>query len=291
MKILVTGADGFIGRHLSEELETSEHSITRVGYGTHLNHDLAIGEYAAMYIYTSKPDFVVHLAGRPGRLFGEIESSATLESNVITTLKVAKACYEYGVPLALASSSEVYGDHNGHWCDETSETQPINFYGITKLWAEQVARLYLPDALILRLAMPYGPGHPAGRGRAAITNFLHKAICKQPINVHANAERSWCYVSDTCRAIRFLLETNARGIYNVGSTDARSMWEVGVLACEIADAPVELLQLDETPPGQSPIKRLSMDKLSRDTEFTPLISLEQGMQITHDWLWEMEAIA
>ena len=206
-------------------------------------------------------DVCIHLAAKVGRLFGEDDPMETITDNVGMTALVARECGRRNIRMVYASTSEVYGDNGDVWCDEEwgPFNRPHNLYGISKLMGEKVCEHYAPNLLtVLRFSMPYGPGLPAGRGRAAIINMLHQALHRQPIPVHKGAERSWCYVGDTARAVRLIIETTGGGAFNVGRDDQRvAMSDVAREACRLTGAPFDLIQIIDAPAQQTVVKRLS----------------------------------
>jgi nucleoside-diphosphate-sugar epimerase len=198
------------------------------------------------------------------------------------------------VRLAYASTSEVYGDRGDVECSEASVDDAArihNAYGLTKRWGEEACRLYAPDGLTLwRISMPYGPGLPAGRGRAAIVNMLHQAENRQPIPVHRGAERSWCWIGDTVGALRLTLEATNGGVFNVGRDDAAiAMLDVARLACDLTGAPYSLIHEVDPPARQTVVKRLSTAKL-RALDWEPTVELREGMELTLAWVRELEAV-
>jgi nucleoside-diphosphate-sugar epimerase len=137
---------------------------------------------------------------------------------------------------------------------------------------------------MFRFSMPYGPGHPPGYGRAAITNFIWNAMERQPITVHRGSERSWCWIGDTVRGARLVLESGLGGAWNVGRDDIPTpMVEVAELACELAGAPRDLVVEIDPPTQQTVVKRLAADKL-RTLGWQPEVELEEGMRRTLEWL-------
>jgi nucleoside-diphosphate-sugar epimerase len=286
---MVTGAAGFIGEHLIAELREHGHGTIGVGFGAEIDFDLASDTAAAQLAETVKvdgPDVVVHAAALVGREFGEQDPANTLRQNVLVTRDVARACRAAGAHLVYLSSSEVYGDHDGDWVGEHSPTVPLNTYGWSKLWGEQVARAENPGAItVARLSMPYGPGHPPGRGRAALTNFLWQALHGEPIVVYRGGVRSWCWVGDTVHAIRLLVEARRVGVTNVGrDDDLRPMLDVARIAMRLASSTGRsTIVEDDAPPGLTEIKRLDVSRL-RSLGWAPAVELEDGMQRTLDWL-------
>lgn len=291
MKILITGSAGFIGQHLAPELERVGHEV--------FGHDREQGDLLKPGMFTRslathKPDVVVHLAAKVGRLFGEDDPVVTVADNAGMTALIAQACGEAGVRLAYASTSEVYGDGAERtWEeDELGSILPHNLYGLSKRWGEEACRLYAPEGLhVFRLSMPYGPGLPAGRGRAALVNFLDQAARGERIPVHRGSERSWCWIGDTVRAIRMILETGKPGAWNVGRDDnSLPMVDVARMACDLVGAPYSLIEEIDPPSRQTVVKRLSTQKLNR-LGWQPHVDLLEGMGLTWAAMVQREKVA
>lgn len=294
MKVIVTGSSGFLGQHICHELEQHDYEVIGLDLQISRWHDLRFPEIVdSRFEEHSDADICIHLAAKVGRLFGEDDPMETITDNVGITALVAQACGHHGIRLAYASTSEVYGDNGEAECDEYDGpfTLPHNVYGISKFFGEDICRHYAPEQLtIFRFSMPYGPGLPAGRGRAAIINMLHQALHGKKIPVHEGAERSWCYVTDTVRAVRMILENESSGIFNVGRDDAAvSMLHVAKLACELTDAVgSHLIEVIPAPQNQTVVKRLSTRR-ARDIGWRPEIPLEEGMRRTLEWVRTLDA--
>ena len=284
-RILVTGNAGFLAHHViwgfSDHHEL--HGIDR--WTGDLRDPLTIKKE----IETFQPQLVMHLAAKVGRLFGEDDPVQTISDNAVVTTNVALACRKAGVRMAYTSTSEVYGDQGQNSCYEGGPVMlPHNVYGLSKRWGEEVVQLYCQDPIIFRISMPYGPGLPAGRGRAAIINMLHQAMHRQPIPVHRGSERSWCYVEDTVRGLRLIVESGQSGIWNVGRDDAAvSMQKVAKMACDLTGAPHDLIEEVDAPQAQTVVKRLATEKL-RMLGWEPQVTLKEGMKRTLAWLVEGE---
>jgi UDP-glucose 4-epimerase len=270
VRIVVTGADGFIGSHLLPELEQAGHDVQ-----ADLNEVRTPG-----WRCPAGTDVVVHLAALVGRENCEHvhDRRAVVAVNVGGTINVARACAEAGARLVYVSSSEA--------------TWGGNLYGLTKRWAEDAARLYAPDGLqILRLFMPYGPGHPPGAGRAALTNFLWAAMHQEELLVHRGTSRPWCWIGDTVRAIRMVAEDGGPGLWNVGRSDnVADTTFVARSACALAGAPLSLIR-EVDPPGNVLNDKYPDTTRLRGIGWQPEVGLDEGMQITMDWLRTLDRVA
>ena len=288
MKVIVTGGSGFLGSHICFELEEHGHEVVVFDLQLSRFHDLRFPEIVdSLFSTHADADICIHLAAKVGRLFGEDNPMETVVDNVGMTALVAQACGRYKIRMAYASTSEVYGDNGTAVCDEYEGpfSLPHNVYGISKFFGEDICKHYAPkDLTIFRFSMPYGPGLPAGRGRAAIINMLHQALHRRQIPVHQGAERSWCYVTDTVRAVRMTLLDAVPGIWNIGRDDAAvSMLEVAALACDLTDAPDYLIEEVPAPVMQTVVKRLSTERV-RKLGWKPEVDLEEGMRRTLEWV-------
>lgn len=280
MRAMLTGAAGLIGTHLGFELEAHGHDSIGVGSK---HGDLRVTDVAGRLVREIKPDIVVHLAAQTGCIFGERDPLHTITTNAGSTLLVAKACAEACIPLVYVSTSEAFGDHKDEFVHEgDSDTLPHNIYGLSKRWGEEAARLYAPRGLqILRLSMPYGPGFPAGAGRAALINFIWNAINNRNITVHRGATRAWCWIGDLVAGMRKVIENGGGGMWTIGRDDNEtSMLEVARMCCDVAGKSYGLIEEIDAPPNQTLVKRLPNERL-KSIGWTPTVELRDGIERTY----------
>jgi nucleoside-diphosphate-sugar epimerase len=284
-KVAITGVSGFVGSWLKTELENNGYEV----FGTDINVDgrnLLDENSFRTWIDEINPDVCYHLAAQVGRIFGEKDVVHTVRHNAEMTTIVAKYCGEKGIRLAYVSTSEAYGDQGENSCDEYGElTLPHNLYGLTKRWGEEAAQLFAPENLVIaRLSMPYGPGVPPGKGRRAMDTMLWQAYHNIPLTVHIGAERSWCWIGDTVKALRMIIDHPTSGIYNIGrDDDPRTMMEIAERACDIAGASRDLIQAVKAPGMQTVVKRLSTERI-RQLGWIPSVELEDGIKEVFEWV-------
>lgn len=279
MKILVTGAEGFIGGHLAPALEASGHVV--VG-SDRPDHDLADSGVTRSLVEESSPDYVIHLAARYGRLLCRDAPHRAVSDNAAATTELAAVCAERMTPVLYASSSEVYGDHDENTISEDSELRtPTTIYGLSKRWGEEALRLYLaPEYLtIVRLNMLYGPEQRGGYGCCALATFIRNALEGTPLTVHQSASRSWLYISDAVRAIEILIGKS--GVWNVANAHERlSMIETADLVCqEVGVSTSTGVDYIPAPPGQIRHKVYDTAKLEA-LGWRPEVGLGEGIRRT-----------
>jgi nucleoside-diphosphate-sugar epimerase len=286
MKIAITGVNGFVGSWLKKELENHGHEVHGTDITGEFGRNLLEENSFREWIEQINPDICYHLAAQVGRIFGEQDVVHTVRHNAEMTTVIAKHCGELGIRLAYVSTSEVYGDQGESDCHEYGELiLPHNLYGLTKRWGEESAKLFAPNNLVIaRLSMPYGPGVPPGKGRRAMDTMLWQAYHNLPITVHDGAERSWCWIGDTVRALRMIIEQPDSGIFNIGrDDDPRPMLEIAERACELSGASKELIKIIPAPAMQTVVKRLTTERI-RSLGWSPLMELEDGIQHVFEWV-------
>lgn len=268
------GDPGFIGDWLADELQVRGHQVVPC-FGD-VRFDWTAGVVAGC-------DVVVHLAARVGRLRCEDAPRDVVDTNAWGTFNVARACAAAGARLLYVSSSEA--------------AYAGNLYGLTKRWGEDAARLAFADhperLQVARLFMPYGPGVPPGHGRAALTNWLWGAMTRTPLIVHARTSRSWCWVGDTVRALRMVIEAGTwpeDNVWNIGRVDNQlSSLRVAQLCVErYADRDYSLIRQIAKPAGVADHKLPDVEPIY-GLGWRPLVDLPEGIGRVAGWLREWDA--
>jgi len=296
MQVLVTGASGFIGRHVVRELLGRGHAVITLHRSDALSLHCTEGEVRAVPHVradalsdrareaAAQADAVVHLAGR-----GDVQASfrAALEYNrlnALGTLNVLDGARERGAHVVLASTQRVYRSA-GEPLREDAPLAPADPYAASKLVAEQWCRMYseqlgLPTT-VARLFSVYGPGQ-VGQGTSGVVSiFLDRARRGQPLQIHAAQRRDLTYVGDVARGIRLALERppaepSVARVYNLATGIGTSLDELARAVCGVVRSGSEIV-----PPSRASVEgdRVADVTLARnDLGFEPSVSLAEGLR-------------
>jgi len=300
MRYVVTGAAGFIGSHLAEELLAAGHEVVAVdSFTDYYERSRKERNAAALDVLeldlTEAPlepilagaDGVFHLAGQPGvRASWGDSFGLYLSRNVLATQRLFEAAAAADVRVVFASSSSVYGDAERYPTAEDVPPQPISPYGITKLACEQLAhaigRGHGLDAVLLRYFTVYGPRQ---RPDMAFTAMLEALARGESFRLFGDgsAARSFTYVGDAVAATVAAMERGRSGeVYNVGGGDEATMNEAIALAERVSG---RTLDVERVAAATGDVRRTKADVAKAGVElgWSPQTALEAGMQA--QWRW------
>lgn len=289
--ILVTGADGFVGRHLLAELGE---------YAVPFEADLRVTEEVAEAVRTVGPGAVVHLAAVSSVGESWANPAETWEVNAIGTVNVVEALLAArpSARLLFASTGEVYGRAEELPTTETAVVAPQSPYAASKAAAEiaceQAARSSGLAVVVARAFQHEGPGRDDRFAIGSWTRQIAELELRGGGELRVgdlSAERDITDVRDVCRAYRLLLDPDLPpGTYNVASGRTVRMSEIVELLRDLANAPVTV---EEDParvrPSELPIVAGDATKLTEATGWEPEIPLRQTLADTLDYAREVVA--
>ena len=313
-KILVTGADGFIGSHLVEELLKDGYDVRAFVLYNSFNSwgwlDALPGEVKdSLDIFAGDVrdphgvkesmkgcDVVMHLAALIGIPYSYHSPSTYVDTNVKGTLNVVQAARELGVEKVIhTSTSEVYGTAKFVPITEEHPLQGQSPYSASKIGADQIALSYYNSfdtpVCILRPFNTYGPRQSA---RAVIPTVISQiAAGKRRLKLGSLAPtRDFNYVLDTVRGFIVAMEANESvgEVINIGSNFEISIGETVTLIAEVMGVDVETVTDEErVRPERSEVERLWADngKAKQLLGWEPMYAgrdgMKEGLKETVDW--------
>ena len=302
MRYLVTGAAGFIGSHLVERLLADGHAVVGIdGFVDNYERELKEShlalcaqdpqfEFAEGFIehldlqtLLAGVDRVIHLAALPGVRSSWGDSFEDYSAhNVYATQRLLEASLHGGVErFVYASSSSVYGDAADLPMREDAREQPHSPYGVTKLAAEHLARLYHRNyglaTVSLRFFTVYGPRQ---RPDMATQRFLTAARDGTSITLFGDGEqtRDFTFVADTVEAMVRAAERGKEGaVYNVGGG---STVTVNQLIEAIEEVSGRRLEVDRQGAQRGDVRDTCADttRARADLDFAPTTPLREGLE-------------
>jgi UDP-glucose 4-epimerase len=300
LRVLVTGAGGFIGSRVVEELwrrglevvyfdviEPRTDGVSRKNRGTILDqYDLAKAVRGCHY--------AVHLAALMGVQRTENNRLETLHINIQGTLNVVEACVKEGVKkLIFSSSSEVYGDQESHPIKESQPLNPKSVYALSKIVGEEYVKAYSETYgmkyNIVRLFNVYGEFQ---REDFVLPRFVQRVVSGQPPLIYGDGSqvRSFCYVEDAASGIVDALLAKEHGeVINIGNnSEPISIKSLALKIIRLNGKELEpvFVSYDNSDRDSSrEIKKRipSIEKAKRLLDYTPRYSLDEGLKRMMDF--------
>ena len=306
-KVLVTGADGFIGSHLTEMLLEQGYKVKALSYYNSFNDwgwlnnvkhpelEVVTGDvrdsHFCKYI-TQDVEIIFHLAALIAIPYSYVAPDSYVDTNIKGTLNICQAAKENGVKrILVTSTSEVYGTARYVPIDESHPKQPQSPYSATKIGADAIAMsFYNAFALPVVLVRPFNTYGPRQSARAIIPTIITQiANGKKEIKLgDLTPTRDFNFVKDTCKGFIELSRCDAAigQEVNICSNNEISMRDTLNLIAHLMNSDVKFIE-DQARirPKNSEVFRLWGDnaKIKSLTGYEPSYSLEEGLKETINW--------
>ncbi|MFO7587210.1 MAG: UDP-glucuronic acid decarboxylase family protein [Gemmatimonadota bacterium] len=304
MRVLITGAAGFLGSHLTDRFLADGHSVIGVDN-----------------LITGSMDNIAHLAGEPRFDFvrhdvttfigvhGELDGVLHFASPAspvdylelpIQTLKVGSLGTHNALGLArakdarflLASTSEVYGDPLVHpqpesYWGNVNPVGPRGVYDEAKRFAEAMTMAYDRyhglDTRIVRIFNTYGPRMRPYDGRV-VSNFIVQALLGRELSVYGDGSqsRSFCYVSDEIEGICRLFHSGLEGPVNVGNPNEFTILELARIVLELVGSGAGIRHLP-LPTDDPRVRQPDLGRATEELGWRPEVGIREGLQRTIEY--------
>ena len=303
MRVLITGAAGFLGSHLTDRFLAEGHDVVGVdnfltGSPDNIAHLLGnehfefIQHDVTNFIYVPGPlDGVLHFASPASPVDYLNFPIQTLKVGSLGSHKALGLAKAKGARFLLASTSEVYGDPQVHpqpesYWGHVNPVGPRGVYDEAKRFAEAMTmayrRFHQVDTRIVRIFNTYGPRMRQHDGRV-VSNFVVQALLGEPLTIYGDGSqtRSFCYVSDLVDGIMRLFHSDEPDPTNIGNPNEFTVLQLAeeVLRLTGSSSSIEKHPL---PTDDPKVRRPDITKARERLRWDPEVTLVDGLQRTID---------
>lgn len=304
MKIILTGAAGFLGSHISDRLIKEGHSVIGLddlstGSMANLEHLLDhpkfnFFEHDVREAILIKGDAILNFACPASPVHYQADPVRTIETNFLGIINMLHLARKLKIPLVQASTSEVYGDptespqKESYW----GNVNPIGIrscYDEGKRAAETLCfdyrRQYGVDTRVIRIFNTYGPRMAVGDGRV-VSNFVVQALSGKDITIYGEGQqtRSFCFVSDLVDGIYRMLSSKEviDAPINLGNPNEFSMMDLAHTVLKLTGSKSKIVYKD-LPLDDPRQRKPDITRAKEVLKWAPKIELEQGVSQTIDY--------
>lgn len=303
MRVLITGAAGFLGSHLCDRFLAEDHHVIGMdnlitGSTDNIAHLAGSDRFTFVkhdvtnYIYIEGAlDAILHFASPASPIDYLMYPIQTLKGGALGTHNALGVAKSKGAKFLLASTSEIYGDPLVHpqtedYAGNVDTIGPRGVYDEAKRFAEAITmayhRTHAVDTRIVRIFNTYGPRMRLDDGRV-VPNFIGQALRQEPLTVYGDGSqtRSFCFVSDLIEGIYRLLLSDFAEPVNVGNPTEMSILEFAKLVNEITANPAELVfQEEKRIEGDPQTRQPDISRAREVLGWEPVVDLRTGLERT-----------
>jgi UDP-glucose 4-epimerase len=301
-KVLVLGANGFIGSHLVDSLvaagypvRTLERPGSRPRYDPHALVERVEGDFLNRADIAHALDGiqdVYHLVSTTTPVTAEDDPAFDIDTNVRASVSLFEQCVKQGIERVLFASTggSIYGDNDEQPFTEQSLTLPISPYAIGKLSIEGYLRYFKRkhglDSVIFRISNPYGDRQPLHARQGVIPIFLENICQDKPLEVYGDGSmvRDYLFVKDLTNMLVAASEHGfTHHVYNVGSGKGVSVNELIEVVKNVTQKEVVVNHRD-VPPTFVHAAVLDCSRFYEEFSITPSTPLQEGMRLTYQYI-------
>jgi dTDP-glucose 4,6-dehydratase len=302
MKVLITGAAGFLGSHLCDRFLAEGHQVVGMdnfitGHPDNIAHLFGRDDFSFVrhdvtnFIYVEgELDGVLHFASPASPVDYLEQPIPTLKVGSLGTHKALGLAKAKGARFLLASTSEVYGDPLVHpqpesYWGHVNPVGPRGVYDEAKRFAEAMTmayhRFHGVQTRIVRIFNTYGPRMRPGDGRV-VSNFIVQALRGEPISVYGDGSqtRSFCYVDDLVEGIYRLFLSDRADPTNIGNPDEFTVQQLAEQVLEMIPGTGAAVQRHPLPEDDPKVRRPDITIARQVLGWEPKVPLAEGLRRT-----------
>ncbi|HET6994294.1 MAG TPA: SDR family oxidoreductase [Chitinophagaceae bacterium] len=295
MKVLITGANGFLGYYLIEQLLSKQFTVIGTGRGecrlpfmqqkhfTYRQMDFTDPFQVHDVFENYAPEIVIHAGAMSKPDDCELDQWEAYRTNTEATVTLLVNAEEHKSLFVFVSTDFIFDGERGMY-REQDKPGPVNFYGKTKLEAEEAVKEYQYQWAIVRTVLVYGKPQA---GRENILTIVKKKLENGEIyNVVDDQVRTPTYVGDLAAGIISVIETKASGIFHLSGEEVLTPYQMAIRAADFLRLDSSLINKVTAANFSQPAKRPAktgfiIDKARRELGYKPL-SFDEGLKRTFE---------
>ena len=285
-QVMITGANGFMGQHLTIYLQNAGFDVLATGKGpsripfevNYFPMDITAPDQVRDFFHQNHPDTIIHTAAMSKPDECNNNRALCLLLNVEATKYLMN---ESDGHFVYISTDFIFGEHGPH--AEMDEPCPLNFYGESKLMEEKTISISNRKSTIVRPVFMYGKIWEGMK-----PTFLHwvkKSLEEgKKIKVTSDQWRTPTYINDICKGIEILLSKEATGVYHLAGKDIVTPYEMAMKTAHLLSLDTSLIEKVTADTFPESVKRarrsgLMIEKARKEVGYEP-VSFEEGVRLT-----------
>lgn len=293
MRVLVTGANGFLGFYLCKRLLDNGHEVVATSRGncrlpfngimgfSYLPLDLVSAEQSSNVVRQTSPDYIIHAAamGKPDEC--EEKKELATQINTLGTFHLLQGAREKNIPFNYISTDFVFDGITGNYAEDATRN-PINHYGKTKLDAEKWVEEYPSHWSIVRTVLVYGMPMT---GRSNLLSIVHEKLKGgESYQVVDDQVRTPTFVEDLVTGIISMMNKQAQGVFNICGEEVLTPYQMATRAADFLGLDAGLIVRTNSSNFNQPARRplmtgLQINKARSVLGFNPT-NFEEGLRKT-----------
>ncbi|MBO9203581.1 MULTISPECIES: SDR family oxidoreductase [Niastella] len=293
MKVLITGANGLLGQHLTKLLLDKNYQVVATSRGesrlpfepagnyTYHSMDIANAFDTYAIMNREKPDVVVHAAAMTQVDDCELQPEQCERINVQGTAQILTDAETFSSHFIYISTDFVFDGEKGNYSEE-EDTNPISLYGFTKLQAESMVQTSDVPFAIVRTCLVYG--NLLKGTRSNIVSWVKESLEQgKTIQVVSDQVRTPTYVGDLANGIALIIEQKATGIYHISGKDWLTPYDMAIKTAQKFHLDAgKIVKVDASTfkqPGRRPLKTgFIIEKARKELGYEPM-SFDEGLEL------------
>ncbi len=299
LKVAILGAGGFIGQNLARKLIVDGHEVTlfvrksRPAGGASLGREIIFdfSRLTGMSELLNSFDTVYHLVSSTNPSKSANSSRLDAQENLMASLDLMEILKDNPATrlVFVSSGGAVYGAPETVPITEGHATNPISFYGVSKLSVEKYLHAYSVSAnlnyIVMRLSNPFGPGQVNTKGQGLIPTIIESAILNKPLVIWGDGGsiRDYLYIDDAVDGLsRAIFHKGKDSVFNIGSGLGTSVLELIAHIEEITGKEIAL-EFQPRRAFDAPANVLDISLAKSVLSWNPKTPIRDGLEATVHW--------